>query len=122
MSVLLRVLLVIVCFMTSGYTLRKIRKSQMQIEDSLFWILFSFGLVVLSIFPGIATQFADFLGILSPVNFVFLSVIFLLLIKVFLLSLRISQLEDKIKRLVQRNVIEEEKRREEKNKEKQQTM
>lgn len=111
MTITLRVVLIVACGLTCWYTLRKIRKSQMQIEDSLFWIFLSFGLAVVSLFPGLAEYFAGVLGIYSPTNFVFLAVIFLLLIKVFTLTLKFSQLEEKLKRLVQRIAIEEGKRR-----------
>ena len=107
MSQVLKIILIIVCVLTSYYTLRKIRKSQMQIEDSLFWILISIVLVIISIFPQIADYMAKFLGIGATVNFVFLAMIFILLIKVFMLSLKISQLEEKIKNLVQRIAIKE---------------
>ncbi len=111
MTFTFRVVLIVVCGLTCWYTLRKIRKSQMQIEDSLFWIILSFGLAGISIFPRAAEYMAEMLGILSPANFVFLAVIFLLLMKVFTLTLKYSQLEEKLKRLVQRLTIEEGKRR-----------
>lgn len=95
------------------YILRKIRYSEFKIEDSIFWICFSFLLILVSIFPQILTVGAEKLGIISPVNFVFLIIIFLLLLKSFLLSRKIAELEDKLKRLVQKiakeNVMEENK-------------
>lgn len=109
MTITLRIVLIVVCGLTCWYTLRKIRKSQMRIEDSLFFIILSFGLAGISIFPQIAEFFSEFLGIFSPANFVFLTVIFLLMMKVFTLTLRYSQLEEKLKRFVQRFAIEEEK-------------
>lgn len=84
------------------YVLRKIRYSKYKIEDSIFWICFSFVLIVVSIFPGILTFGAKKLGVISPVNFVFLIIIFLLLLKIFLISRKVSELEDKLKRLVQK--------------------
>ncbi|BBF44257.1 DNA for glycosyltransferase [Lachnospiraceae bacterium KM106-2] len=71
------------------------------IEDSLFWILISFVLVVISIFPQIPAMMTKLVGIGEPVNFVFLSMIFILLLKVFLMSIRISQLEDRLRTLTQ---------------------
>lgn len=105
MSIVLRIMLVVVCILTCAYTLRKIRKSQMQIEDSLFWIIISAGLVVISVLPDLASFFSHVFGIGATVNFVFLVMIFLLLMKVFLMSLKISQMEDRIKKLVQRIAI-----------------
>lgn len=105
MTTILRIVLIIACFLTCCYALHKIRKAQMQIEDSIFWILFSITLVIISIFPNIAYFLADLLGIGSPVNFVFLTVIFILIFKVFSMSIKMSQLEYKIKNLVQQIAI-----------------
>lgn len=92
------------------YVLRKIRYSKFKIDDSIFWIGFSFVLILVSIFPEILTVGAEKLGVVSPVNFVFLIMIFLLLLKIFLLSRNVSELEDKLKQLVQKiakeNVME----------------
>ena len=57
------------------WILRKIRKSQVRIEDSVFWLLFSLGLILLSLFPQLASWAANLIGVVSPVNFVFLSII-----------------------------------------------
>lgn len=95
------------------YVLKKIRHSKYKIEDSIFWICFSFVLILVSIFPEILTFGAKKLGVMSPVNLVFLIIIFLLLMKIFLLSRKVSELEDKLKRLVQKiakeNVLERDK-------------
>lgn len=105
MTTVLRIILIIACFLTCYYTLHKIRKSQMQIEDSIFWILFSIVLVVISVFPNIAYFIAGILGIGAPVNFVFLAMIFILLFKIFSMSIKMSQLEYRIKNLVQQIAI-----------------
>lgn len=105
MTTILRIVLIVTCFLTCYYALYKIRKSQMQIEDSIFWILFSTILVIISIVPDIAYFLANLLGIGSPVNFVFLAVIFIMIFKIFSMSIKISQLEYKIRNLVQQIAI-----------------
>ena len=107
MSVALRVVLFLGAAGMACYMLRKIRKSQMQIEDALFWIIMAGILVVLGVFPGIAVFAAKILEIQSPANLVFLVVIFLLLLKVFALTKKVSILEHKFKNLVQRYAIDE---------------
>lgn len=107
MPIQLRVVLIIASLATCYYTLHKIRKSQIKIEDALFWILTSISLVLLSIFPSIAFFFADLLVIDSSVNFVYLVVIFFLILKVFVLSIKLSQMEERIKNLVQRIAIDQ---------------
>lgn len=101
----LRILLVVFSVCTALYVFRKIRKSQMQISDSLFWIIFSCVLVVLSIFPQIAIVASKWLGVLSAVNFVYLAIIFLLLLKLFLMSIKMSILDNKLQNLVQEYAI-----------------
>lgn len=101
MSAVFRIILILMCFGTCWYTLRKIRKSQIQIEDSLFWIIIPIVLFIISLFPNIADILSNILGIGATVNFIFLAMIFILLIKVFLLSIKLSQLEYRLKNLVQ---------------------
>lgn len=107
MSTTFRVILIVVSLLVTIFMIRKIRQSKVQIEDSLFWFFFSLMLVVISIFPQIPTFLASLLGIASPVNFIFLFIIFILLIKLFYSTLRISQLDSKIKDLTQKTAIEQ---------------
>ena len=101
MSIIFRVILVLVSLCTFFYMMRKIRQSKVQIEDSIYWILFSGMLIVISVFPQIPEFFAKLFGIYSTVNFVFLFIMFLLLTKIFYMSIHISQLEHKVKELSQ---------------------
>lgn len=107
MSVYLRITLIVASVFTCAYIARKLRKSQVQVIDTVFWIGMSVTFVVLSIFPHIAEFGAVLFGFMAPVNFIFLMVIFLLLLRCFLLSIRISQLEDKFQNLVEELAIRE---------------
>ena len=82
-----------------------IRKKQIQLKDGIFWILFSFLLILISFFPVLAVWASRILGIQSPSNCVFLILIFLLGCHQFFLTIRISQLEMKINRLIQSGAI-----------------
>ncbi|MCI9274119.1 MAG: DUF2304 domain-containing protein [Clostridiales bacterium] len=106
MSIVLRVILIIASLLTILYMMRKIRQSKVQIEDSIFWVIFSVILLIISIFPGLADWLTRLLGIYSTVNFVFLLTIFILLIKLFLMTIKVSQLENKIRELTQRIAVE----------------
>ena len=64
-------------------------------------------LIVFSICPPVADFIAHCLGIYSTANFLFLFAIFLLIVKVFYMTIHISQLETKIKELVQVMAIRE---------------
>ena len=113
MTYVLRFILIITSVLTIIYMLRKIKKSQMNIDDSIFWLVFSMGLFIFSIIPSIPIMLARLVGIESPVNFIFLAIIFILLIKMFLMTVRISVLDNKVKCLVQKISIEESKKNQE---------
>ena len=89
---------------TATYILRRVRLAKVQIEDTIFWLLFSGILLILAIFPGIAYWAAYLLGFQSPIV-----IIFLLLAKQFFMSIRLSQLDSKVRILTQRVALNEEK-------------
>ncbi len=107
MDPIFRIILIVVSLFTLFGIIRKIRNAKVQIESSLFWIVFSSLLLILSIFPQIAEFAADLLGMYSTVNFIFLFVIFILLVHQFTNSIKISQLENKIKELTQEIAVRE---------------
>ena len=88
---------------------RYIKKSRVRIEDTMFWVVFSAGLVVVGIFPQLPIMLSRLLRIESPANFVFLAIIFVLLVHQFFLTMKISQLEIKLRELVQAVAIENKK-------------
>ena len=99
MTIWFQIVLIFVSLATVTFILRGIRKSQVQINDSLFWIFFSVVLLIFSVFPKLAEIIASALGIVSAVNFLF--IIFLLLINQYQLTVRLSKLDTKFKNLVQ---------------------
>lgn len=102
----LRTILFLASVFITLWIMYKIRKSKAKIEDSIFWVLFSFALIILSLFPQIAYWLSGVLGIQTPVNFIFLTILFALIVKVFRLSLRVSQLESKQQDFVQRYALD----------------
>ncbi len=117
MSYYLRMVILAASVLTLIYVFNKIRKSQIQLQDSLFWIFLSVLFVVMGAFPQVVYFLTRLIGFQAPVNLIFLVMIFILLIKVFLSSIKISQLENKLDTLVQEMAIAENISREEKNKE-----
>lgn len=105
MSLTLRVVLIMASLLTMLFMLKRIRNAKVQIEDVIYWIVFSFLLLILSVFPQIAKWCADLLGIYSTVNFIFLAIIFLLLLREFSMTIKVSQMENKIKELTQEIAI-----------------
>ena len=107
MTGMLRVVLIVVSLTTMAYMMHKIRQAKVQIEAALFWVIFSLVLVVFAIFPPAADACARLLGIYSTPNFLFLSMIFLLMVKIFSMTIHISQLEEKQKELIQQMALDQ---------------
>ncbi len=107
MTIVVRICLILVSLITLFYMMRKIRNSKLQIEYSLFWIVFSVLLLIISIFPQIIIWIADVLGIVSPANLIFVFIIFILLLKLFMMTIELSQLENKVKNLIQQIALKE---------------
>ena len=92
-SIYLRVLLTSGSLVTMIFILTRIRASKVQIKDSVFWILFSALLFLMSLFPTALFRLSNLLGIESPTNLVFLVVLFVLITHQFVLSIKLSRLE-----------------------------
>lgn len=112
MTTMLRAALIVVSVVTMAYMMRKIRQAKVQIEDAIFWVVFAAVLVVFSIFPALADGCARLLGIYSTPNFLFLSVIFLLVVKIFSMTIHLSQMESRQKELVQRMALDQKEKEE----------
>lgn len=102
--------LIVASVVTAIFVLRKIKKSQFKIGDTLYWLLFCVLLLVMSIFPSVIFWISDLIGFESPSNFIFVAIIFLLLVKIFLLDARVSKNEEKLTKLSQKYAIDNEKK------------
>ena len=107
MSTAMRVLLIVGSVMMAIYVLRRVRKSRMRTEDSVFWFVFSLVLVLMGLLPKLVTGLAELIGVMSAANLVFLIVIFLLIIKLFMMDQRISALQRQVTDTAQRVAIKE---------------
>ncbi|MBQ6857053.1 MAG: DUF2304 domain-containing protein [Lachnospiraceae bacterium] len=107
MTTMLRIVLVIVSVLTTWMIMRKIRTSQMRIEDSIFWIGFLFMLILFSVCPQIVYWMSDLSGTQTPVNFIFTFIIFVLIVRRFRMTVKISQLETRLRDLVEKIAIDE---------------
>ena len=96
MSTTLRVLLILASVLTVIWILRQIRKFKVKMEDAIFWMFFAAVLLILAIVPELSFKLSEILGFMSPINLVFIVIIFLLVEKIFTLSIIVSQLEEKV--------------------------
>ena len=102
MSIVLRISLIAVSFLVLLFGLKKIRRSQLYIDDAIYWIVSAVLLLIISIFPQIAIFASELFGIQSPANFVFLFMIFIVLIKLFNMAIELSVQKHRLNRLVQK--------------------
>lgn len=98
-SIQIRILLILFSIFTAGGIFLKIRKSSCKTSDAVFWIALSVLLVVMGFFPQFPIMCAQALGVESPVNFVYLVIIFILLVKCFSLSIKLSMTTYKVEQL-----------------------
>ncbi len=108
MNLGLIIILVVASLITAVFVVRKIRKSQFKIGDSLYWLLFCLLLLVMSVFPDVIAFVSNLVGFESPSNFIFVAIIFLLLVKIFLLDVRVAKNEDRIARFAQKYSLDNE--------------
>ncbi len=108
----LTLILLAVSFLTAIFVLRKIKKSQFKIGDSLYRLLFCIMLLLMSIFPKAVAFVSNLIGFESPSSFIFVAVIFLLLVKIFLLDIRVAKIEGKLSKLSQKYALDNENNKE----------
>ena len=106
---LIRVCLILGSLFTAFFVLRRVRQAKVQIEDTIFWLAAAVVLLVLALFPDIAFWASRLLGFVSPINFVYVVIIFLLLAKQFFMSIRLSQLDSKVRMLTEQVALNQEK-------------
>ena len=104
-NLLLRVSLLIVSFVLLFFVLRRIRKSGLEIVDSVFWICISALLIITTAFPQIAYWASGLLGFDAPVNFIFCCGILVLLVRTFKQDQKICTLKKKLTTLTQNEAL-----------------
>lgn len=87
--------------LTFIYIIQKIITHKMQIRDAVQWILWTFFLIFILIFPQTITYISKFIGIQEDVHTIFLIIMAYLYLMLFIHSSKISKQSEKIKELTQ---------------------
>lgn len=74
-----------------GFLVNRIVKYKLELKYSLLWLLLSLSTIVLAVIPRLSFHLADWIGIETPVNVLFLCGILVSLLIVFSLTLALSQ-------------------------------
>lgn len=109
MQIGLRILLIVGAICMLIFVLNKIRKSQLQTDDAVFWFIFAGCLVVVSVFPQIIYWLCSLVGIESPANLVFLLVFVILIIRLLMTSVETARLKNKLNWLTQSTALQNKK-------------
>lgn len=76
-------------------------KRQLAEKYAVLWLIIGFGVLIVSIFPGLLESLARFLGVQVPSNLIFAAAIALLIGVALHLSWELSRAEDEIRRLAE---------------------
>ena len=100
-----RIFLITGALSTLVYFIRKIRRSKIKINHSIFWMVFGLILLSLAAIPESFFWISYLLGFQSPVNLLYVLVIFLMVIKLFTTTMRLSKLSEQVEALAQELAI-----------------
>lgn len=103
----LRLQIILICCMLAAmiFIIYMVHKKRMSFRYGLGWLLVVVCLILLAAFPWILNRIADFMGIASPVNTLFLFGFCFAVFLIFSLSVTVSKQADKIKKLTQEIAI-----------------
>ena len=90
---------------TLVYFIRKIRKSKLKINHSIFWMVFGLALLFFAVIPESLFWVSYLLGFQSAANLVYVVVIFSLVVKLFTTTMRLSKLSEQVESLAQELAI-----------------
>ena len=110
MNITLRIFLLVVAFLTLAFVIRKLKKSALEIIDSIFWVFLAVLLIVVAAFPQLVFWVTGVFGFDSSSNFVFFCGILVLLARLFTQDLKVATLKRKLTTLVQTEALERHKR------------
>ena len=105
MNVPLRISFIVCSLAILFFVMRRIRKSSLEITDSVFWLLLAAALIVVAVFPQLAYWVSDLLGFASPSNFIFACGIIVLLVRTFTQDQKICTLKRKLTRMAQEEAL-----------------
>lgn len=97
----IQIILIIGSILFFYNTLRLIKKSKLSNEMAIIWIVWGISVILISIFPEIVYKLTALVGIQSPMNAIFLFMIFFLYCLSFYLYLKLSITEEKLKKVIQ---------------------
>lgn len=106
MPFLLRIEMIVLAVIFLLIVIKAVNRKKLWLQYSLVWIVISALMLIVAIFPGIATWIASTMKIETTSNLIYLLAIFALLILTFSLTVIVSKQSQRIKSIVQMVSIE----------------
>lgn len=101
MSSYLQTIMLIASSLFTLYTLIMVKKNKLQLSYSILWLVTGISFIILSAFPTLLNKISSILQIETPVNALFLIIIFFLILIIFTLTVVISKLKIQITNISQ---------------------
>lgn len=108
----LRIVLLLGSVGLFAFILYLIKKGKLEVKYSIIWMAFSAAMLMFAICPYLVLIMGDIVGVMDPVNFMFLSQIVFILLILLSVSAVISGFSQKIKKMAQANAFLEKRVRE----------
>ena len=108
MNIPLRASLILCSLVVCFFVMRRIKKSSLEVSDSVFWLLIAAALIVVALFPGLAYWVSGLLGFEAASNFIFFCGIIVLLVRTFAQDRKTAVLKKKLTALVQEEALRDE--------------
>lgn len=101
MTLRLQIILFLAGAIAFGFIFKLIEKGVLQLKYSILWLVVGGLLIIMAIFPQVLDTTSEVLGVLTPVNALFLIGYIFLLAIIFSLTMAISKYSDKVRELAQ---------------------
>ena len=106
LSTVFRIYLIAVAFIFIVIVVRDVNRRKLLLQFSLSWLLLSVIMIVVAVFPVIATFVADIVRVQEPSNFVFAFGLFVLLFISFKSTARMSKITADLRAVIQHEAID----------------
>lgn len=105
----LRIFLIGICLIFLGIVIFMLRRDKLNLKYTLVWLLTCFIMLFFSIFPEVAFAISALIGIVDPVNAIFLFATIFILLILFTFTIIITRISARVKKLTQDVALLEEK-------------
>lgn len=101
MTLRLQVILFLVSIAALYFIFKLIANGVLQLKYSILWLVIGMVFTIMAIFPKILDVISEALGVVTPVNALFLIGYIFLIALIFSLTMAVSKYSDKVRELVQ---------------------